>query len=864
MPSFHRRDSGKQSNKLMKNRFIPQWGQVGVWCIGLVLTGSLATAEPAKTAPSTDAPVPSPALPAIRELRLEPASLTLQDGRDERRVLVLGVIEGGKFVDLTTEAKFKTASDAVSIGERSYIQPKRKGTTEVTVSAAGRDIKLPVTVEDATVPPMRFVRDVMPVMNKAGCNQGTCHGSAKGKNGFKLSLRGYDADYDYAALINDLSGRRFNRVNVDDSLMLLKPLAEIPHEGRQALKPGSREHQIMRQWIVEGTQPEDQAKNRAKSLEIYPSEVEMDVAGRAQQMLVIAKYADGSTRDVTRDAAFSVSNTEVADAGSDGLVKGLRRGEAAVLVRYEGVYATRLLTIMGDRTGYEWVAVPENNFIDQHVNAKLRRMKILPSELCTDAEFVRRVHLDLTGLPPKVERVRAFLDDPAASKEKREKLIDELLAGNDFVDHWSNKWSDLLQCNSENLGQKSVWHYRNWIRQQIADNQPYDKFVRSVLLAQGSSYENPAVNYLRVLREPGKMTEDVTQTFLGVRFNCNKCHDHPFERWTQNQYYEMGAFFAQVGFKRGQVGKEVIFAEAGGSFSITSEEIVYHKYDGGEVKHLKTEAVVTPKVPVGDAKPTAPGDDRREAMVDWLTSKENPFFAKSMANRIWSYFHGKGIIDPVDDIRASNPPSNPELLDALTADFVKNGWDLRKLMRTICQSRTYQLSISKTKWNDDDTVNFSHASPRRLSAEQMVDAVGLATGVKVKFTGVPSGMRAAQIPDGMVTGNDFLTLFGRPKRQSACECERSSSLTLSHALSLINGTTIGEALNSPDCRITKLAATEKNDQKLIEEIYLSCLSRPPTEKEQKAVEFKAGANRAEVAQDLAWALLNSPAFLFNR
>jgi len=519
---------------------------------------------------------------------------------------------------------------------------------------------------------------------------------------------------------------------------------------------------------------------------------------------------------------------------------------------------------MGDRSGYHWVDVPEHNFIDQHVNAKLRKMKILPSDLTNDAEYVRRVYLDLTGLPPKAERVRAFLEDSTPSKEKREKLVDALIGSPDFVEFWANKWADLLQCNSENLGQKSVWLYRNWIRQQLVENVPYDRFVRSLLTAKGSSYENPAVNYLRVLREPGKMTEDVTQTFLGVRFNCNKCHDHPFERWTQNQYYQMGAFFAQVGFKRGQVGREVIFAEAGGSFQITAEEIVYHKYDGGEVKHLKTDAVVAPKVPVGDAHAIASGSDRREALVDWLVSPENPFFAKSMANRIWSYFFGRGIIDPVDDIRASNPPSNPELLDALTAQFVKDGFDLRKMMRSICLSRTYQLSIVRNKWNEDDSINFSHALPRRLSAEQMVDALAMATGTKVKLAGVPAGMRAVQIPDGMVQGNDFLQLFGRPKRQSACECERSSSLTLSHALSLINGPTISDAVNSKDSRIAKMAVTEPDDKKLVEEIYLSCLSRPPSEAELKAVKFEPNSSRLEVAQDLAWALLNSPAFLFNR
>lgn len=824
-----------------------------------VLTSLAVRAE---KAPAKEIP-PAPPLPAIRALKILPDALTLSDVRDERRVVVLGVIDGGKTIDLTGQAKFSSDAACVEIGAEGYFKPKASGSAEISIKAAGLTAKLPVKVKGAGARKIGFVQEVQPVLAKLGCNQGTCHGSAKGKNGFKLSLRGYDPEYDYAALVSDLSGRRFNRVNVDDSLLLLKPLGEVPHEGRQALKPGSREHQLLRQWIVEGTKF-DSIHHRAKSIEILPKEAEMDLAGRSQQFLVIAKYEDGSTRDVTREAHFSVSNTEVSDVTGGGVVHGLRRGESALLVRYEGIYEAALLTVMGDRTGYQWTDVPENNFIDQHVNAKLRKMKILPSALTADADFMRRVYLDLTGLPPKAEKVRAFLADKTPSKEKRERLIDELLGSNDYVEFWANKWADLLQCNSENLGQKSVWLYRNWIRQQVADNVPYDKFVRTLLTAKGSSYENPAVNYLRVLREPGKMTEDVTQTFLGVRFNCNKCHDHPFEKWTQNQYYEMGAYFAQVGFKRGQVGKEVIFAEAGGSFQITSEEVVYHKYDGGEVKHLKTDAPVAPKVPVGDAKSIAAGADRRVPMVDWLVAPENPFFAKSMANRIWSYFLGRGIIDPVDDIRASNPPSNPELLDALTAQFVKDGFDLRKLMKTICQSRTYQLSIVKNKWNEDDTINFSHAHPRRLSAEQMVDALALATGTKAKLAGVPSGMRAAQIPDGMVAGNDFLQLFGRPKRQSACECERSSSLTLSHALSLINGPTISEAIAAPDSRIAKLVKTEKDDRKLVEDIYLSCLSRPPTEKELKAVEFKSGADRLEVAQDLAWALLNSPAFLFNR
>jgi len=805
----------------------------------------------------------SEASPAFHSLKLHLDSLTLKDGRDERRVLIWGKTEGDKLVDLTSQAVFKSESTNIEIDAQGYIRGKAKGPAEVKVMAAGKTAKLAVVVEDAAMPPVRFVREIEPLISKAGCNAGTCHGSAKGKNGFKLSLRGYDPDFDYQALINDLSGRRFDRVAVDESLMLLKPTAEVPHEGRQVFKPGSRQYQLLRQWIVEGVKTEKAAVGRAKKIEVIPAEFTLDLPGQEQQMLVLAHYEDGSERDVTREAIFSSNNGDVAEI-KDGLIKAIRRGEAAMLTRSEGLYAANQVTVMGDRTGFQWAEAAEFNFIDGHINAKLKKLKILPSEVCSDDEFLRRVYLDLTGLPPKVEKVRAFLEDKAPSREKRAAVVDELMGSKEYVERWANKWADLLQCNSENLGQKGVWVFRQWIERQIANNVPYDNMVRSLLTATGSGYENPAVNYLRVLREPGKITEDVSQTFLGVRFNCNKCHDHPFEKWTQSQYYQFGAYFAHVAIKRGFLGKEVIRNNTGNGTPVTGEEIVYRNYAGGEVKHPRTDMVVAPKVPFGTSKEIPAEGDRRDAFVDWLTSKENPLFAKSMANRVWSYFFGRGIIEPVDDIRASNPASNPELLDALTEEFLKSGFDIRKLMRTICLSRTYQLSIVPNKWNEDDKSNFSHAVPRRLSAEQLFDAVSLATGVRPNFNGLPKGMSAAEAPDGNVAGSDFLTLFGRPKRLSACECERTSNITLSHALNMINGVTIGDAITKADNKIAKFVDADKDDKKLIEDIYLSCLNRLPTEKELEALEFSKIGSRLEGAQDLTWALLNSPAFLFNR
>jgi len=788
-------------------------------------------------------------LPATKivSLHLEPASLAFINGRDPRRVLVIGKTASGQNIDLTGEAKVAGGDRTAEVDEHNVVRAIAKGETKISVSAAGLIATLPVKVTDAEMPPVGFVRDVEPLLSKIGCNAGTCHGSAKGKNGFKLSLRGYDPEFDYQALINDLSGRRFNRVLADDSLMLLKPTAEVPHEGRQVMKLGSSEYNLLKQWIVEGTQTED-ADRRANRIEVLPAEIELDLPGRSHRILVLAHYNDGTTRDVTGEAIISSNNGEVLGV-TNNVATGIRRGEAAVLVRYEGNYTTRLVTVMGDRAGYQWAEIPEYNFIDKHVNAKLRKVKTLPSDLCDDAEFIRRVYLDVTGLPPRSDKVRAFIADKSDSKTRRAALVDELLDSPEFPKYWANKWADLLQCNSEILGEKGVWAFRNWIQDAIEQNMPYDKFARTLLLARGSSFKNPEVNYLRALRDTKKMTEDISQTFLGVRFNCNQCHDHPFEKWTQNQYYQFGAYFARVGTKNGEM---------------PGEQIIFTKYDGGEVKHPKTDMDVVPKVPIGTAKEPGKDAGRREEFVDWMVSKENPFFAQSMANRTWSYFFGRGIIDPVDDIRGSNPASNPELLDALTEDFVNSNWDLKHLMRSICNSRTYQLSIVANKWNQDDKINFSHASPRRLSAEQLLDAVAVVTGSQSKFAGMPKKMRAAEVPDGMVKDNDFLTLFGRPKRQSACECERTGNVTLSHALNLINGDMIGDAVGDKNNRLTKFVEMEKDNRKVVEEIYLSILSRPPSEKEITGIDLGEGQERVEVAQDLAWALLNSPSFLFNR
>lgn len=784
----------------------------------------------------------------IQELKLEPDSLVLEHQSDMRRVLVSGKLASGEWRDISHLVRYAPGSSFVQIDNERYICAAQVGKTKVTVSIGEKEIDLPVEVKSIDSPPISFVRDIMPALSKIGCNAGTCHGSAKGKNGFKLSLRGYDPEFDYHSLVKDITGRRFNRADPDQSLMLLKPTQGIPHEGGQLFTKGSRQYQIIHQWIQEGVYSDFKKVKRAERLEIFPKQVDFSVSDIQQQMLVIAYYADGSNREVTQDANFTSSNPEVATVSDQGMIASIRRGEAALLVRYEGVFHTTPIVVMGDRSGFEWVEVPEYNFIDTLVYNKLKHVKIQAAAVCTEEQFIRRVYLDLTGQAPTPEAVRAFLTDTINGKGKRASLIQSLLETEEFIDHWTHKFADLLQCNRLYLGEKGTWLYRMWIRDFIAKNKPYDQFVQELLKASGSTFKNPAANFYRVNNDPTVALENMTQVFLGVRFACAKCHDHPFEKWTQNQYYQLGAFFENVGIKKGQ---------------LPGEEIVYTKYSNSEFVHPKTNAAITAQVPFGE---TDSRENMRAELAKWLTSKSNPLFVQSTVNRIWSYFLGRGIIDPVDDIRNSNPPSNPKLLEALAEDFVASGFDLRELMKTIVSSRVYQHSIQTNRWNEDDVLNFSRAVPRRLTAEQMLDSIRIATGSQSKFTGLPEGIRACQLPDSRVEDGGFLKLFGRPDRESSCECERASEVSLSHALNLINGPTISDAIIDPQGRIANLIKKDTNSNELIEEVYLATLSRYPREPEVKngLVYFEKSESREEGAQDLLWALLNSPAFLFNR
>ncbi|PYT32921.1 MAG: hypothetical protein DMG57_00420 [Acidobacteria bacterium] len=791
--------------------------------------------------------------PKITELLVEPAELILRAQDEGMRVLVTGTTPAGDRLDLTSSAQFVPAESIVKVESDQYLYPVRQGETQVTVTAGGKQAQFTVRVGDLSKPPqISFIRDVEPVLNKVGCTAGTCHGSAKGKNGFKLSLRGYDPEFDYEALLYDMSGRRFNRADPARSLMLAKPTQQVAHGGGLRVELGSRYYNTLLHWISAGVPFGNPTTDRVDKLEVLPKEVFMHGPDQSQQVIALAHYSDGTVRDVTREANISSNIPEIADVDAAARVKGERKGEAALLVRYEGKFVSVPITMLNPNAGFVWNRLPQYNYVDELIDAKLKRLKILPTPTVDDAEFLRRVSLDISGVQPTPEELRAFIADKTDSRTKRSRTIEQLLSQPEYVDHWTLKWGDLLQVSRRYLSDKGMWEFRDWIRDSIAQNKPYDKFVRELLTARGSSFENPAANFFRVTRNPKVSMEKTTQLFLGVRMVCTQCHDHPFEKWTQNQYYEMVAFFGSIGLKPGfQSG----------------DEIVYDKRDDNEIKHPKTGRVVEPKFLVASlSAPPIPTKDRREALVDWLTSKENPFFARAIANRLWSYFLGRGIIEPVDDIRASNPAVNEALLEALTKDLTDHDFDLKHLMRVIVSSRAYQAGIHANEWNGDDKVNFSHAMPRRLSAEELMDAISLAAGHRPKFPEVPPETKAEEFPDPHVGKDGFLDVFGRPARESSCECERRSDISLPQALNLVNGRTIADAIADPKGRVAKLILAGASDRAIVEELYLASLSRAPTAKEYDAAMtfLRPGASRAAWAQDLLWSLVNSKAFLYNR
>ncbi len=784
--------------------------------------------------------------PALAKVEVSPADIHLNTIRDRQSFVVQATYADGITRDVTAEAKLALANPALARLERNVLYPAADGATELAVEFGGQTVKVPIDVRDAHADrPISFRLDLMPVFTKAGCNVGGCHGAARGKDGFRLSLFGYDPDGDYHRLTREISGRRINLAVPDDSLILDKGAGRVPHTGGTRFTQDSELYQTVIRWLDAGAPADAADVARPIALELYPKSGVLDGEGASQQMTVRAKYSDGTDRDVTPLAYFMTSNETSATVTAEGKIVAGARGEAFIMARFATFTVGSQFIVLPKGLRFAFPQVPENNYIDTLVNAKLKKLRIAPSELASDEVFLRRATLDICGVLPSVDEYQRFMS--ATAPNKREQLVDELLGRKEFVELWVMKWAELLQIRSSNqVSYKSMLLYYNWLQDKLARNVPMDQMVQELLGSRGGTFKNPATNYYQNEPDTLKVAENVAQVFMGMRVQCAQCHNHPFDRWTQDDYYGFAAFFSQIGRKAAEDPRETIVFNSG----------------GGEVAHPVGGRVMKPKF-LGGAEPDVAAKDRREVLAKWLASPDNPYFATNLANIVWAHFFGMGIIHEVDDVRVSNPASNPELLQELGKRFTEYKYDFKKLVRDICTSRTYQLATQPNASNEGDTRNFAHASVRRIRAEVLLDCITQVTETKNKFPGLPLGARAVQIADGGST-NYFLTTFGRATRETVCSCEVKMEPTLSQSLHLINGDATSQRIQAGGL-ITRRLAEKKAPQEIVEELYIRTLGRKPVLHERTALEAVLGAepDKQKVLEDVFWALLNSRESIFN-
>ena len=792
---------------------------------------------------------------AITKVEVFPREFTLETERDFQSLVVMATYADDTTLDVAKNAAFQFADPSlVELKARNIFKPKKDGQTELTVTVGKHQVKVPVTVKGATEPrPVSFNLDVMPVFMREDCNTGSCHGSARGQDGFMLSLFGYDPKGDHHRLTREMAGHRVNLAIPEESLLVEKSIEAVPHTGGKLFEKGSDSWQTMVEWVAEGISYDEEAPH-VVGLELYPPKLVLEGDGATQQMTVRAKYSDGHDRDVTNLAVFMTNNDPTATVTEDGLVTAGKRGEAFIMARFETKTTGIQCIVIPENLEYTRPTVPEENYIDKLVHEKLHKLRIIPSGTCTDEQFLRRVTLDVAGQLPTVEEFHAFVADK--DPKKRAKKIDELLERKEFTEMWVMKWSELLQIRSDTnvargISYKAALLYYNWLKERIAANQPFNTIVSELLGSTGGTFRNPATNFYQVERDNLKLSENVAQVFMGFRLQCAQCHNHPFDRWTMDDYYSWAAFFSQIGRKQADDPRE---------------QVIYNR-GSGDVKHIVGGKVMPPKFLGGDV-PDVKGKDRREILGDWLASTENPYFSKNVANIVWQHFLGVGIIDPVDDVRVSNPASNPELLEAMAMKFQGDyNYDFKQLVRDICNSRTYQRSTKTNPSNAADLNNFARAKVRRQRAEVMLDTITQVTETKNKFTGLPLGARAVQIADGRTT-NYFLTTFGRARRDTVCSCEVRADPSLSQALHLMNGETVSQKIDQGGL-VKKLVGEGKTPQQIIEEIYIRSLTRKPTPDETKQLLGQVAAVGDDAAQkqlvlnDVFWAVLNSKEFMFN-
>lgn len=713
-----------------------------------------------------------------------------------------------------------------------------------------------------------FTNDIIPLLTRLGCNQGACHGKAAGQNGFRLSLRGYAPDWDYTWLTREFGSRRVNSAQPEASLLLRKPLGQAPHEGGKLIRDGGREHLVLLNWVRSGAPGPQKEDVQVRRIEASPTQ-RLGKPGEQQQLVVSAGYSDGQTKDVTWLTQFDSNDASVAEVTPTGLVKIVRAGETSIRASFMGQVAVALVTAPHDAAVKpEWFAT-KNNFVDEHVFKKLSDLRVEPAELCSDEVFIRRVFLDTMGVLPTPQEVRAFLADKNASK--RSKLIDQVLGRPEFVDFWTLQLADLLQNRKESdhdvRGSKGVRLLHEWLRKQVAADRPWNELARDLVTAAGSTDDNPAIGYYVVTvgeqREADRSTvvASVAQTFLGTRIGCAQCHNHPLEKYTQDDYYHFAGFFSRVRLDRKDP------KQGPTKLMVSHPDQNQNKNPVGVVQPRTGKFM--PAQPLDRSKTNIdPKDDPRHALAQWMTDPANEYFAGAMVNRLWAHFLGVGLVEPIDDLRASNPPTNPALWKALVQEFVAKGYNRKHLMRLILNSRVYQLSAATKPGNEKDTCFYSHYYARRLPAEVMLDAISQCTGVPDRFEGYPLGIRAVQVPDPAVKSY-FLGLFGRSERITACACERNNEVTLSQILHLNAGVTLAQKLKAAEGRLPALLKMKMSDLELIDEIFMIGLARLSKADERRIVEGMLqrrdadGPSREEVFQDLFWALLNTKEFAFN-
>jgi hypothetical protein len=814
--------------------------------LGLIMAALLGSPVSAGSDPGAAAPA---------ALRITPAAVALRGPDAAQQLVVEGQTAAGD-IDLTAKAEFtSSAPEIAAVDAGGRVKAQADGTATIVIRAEGLEAHVPVTVREvAAGRPIHFANQIVPIFTKLGCNSGGCHGKASGQNGFRLSLLGFEPALDYETLVKEGRGRRLFPAAPEQSLLLLKATAKLPHGGGRRLEPGSHEYRLIARWIAAGMPVGKADDPTVDHITIYPTERVLS-RGARQQVLVTAHYTDGSTEDVTHWAQYQSNDQEVATVAEGGLVESRElSGQAAIMARYQGQVAVFRAKVPLGRPIAQSPEFPPHNFIDELALKQWKSLGLVPSELCTDAEFIRRASLDITGTLPMPDEVKAFLADKAL--DKRAKLVDRLLDRPAYASYFAVKWADVLRNKREGRPdyQRGTFRFYAWIRESLAKNVPYDQFVRAILAASGAPETTPPVVWYRRVREVNAFVDDSAQVFLGMRLQCARCHHHPFEKWSQDDYYGYAAFFAKVG------RKPSLASQRGGR----GDEAIFNARSGA-VRHPKTGQVMAPKGLGTKVVAISATTDPRQKLVDWMADPENPFFAKALVNRYWAHFFGRGIVEPMDDLRVTNPPSNPELLDALAADFIKSGYDLKHLIRTICTSRVYGLSSIPNEYNAKDKQSFARHYPKRMSAEVLLDAIAQVTGVPTDFGGLPRGTRAIELPDESV-GSSFLDTFGRPKRDTPCECERVTDASLSQSLMLLNSGEVQSKLAASGGRAEALVHDPRPDLEKISELFWAAFARAPSSGETERALAHLAAHpdkKKEAYEDILWALINAKEFQFN-